>query len=447
MLADLDDADNLQAFRLQLGLTQEELAELLALVAWERFRERAAPNANMVSKWERGMKAPGKLYRRCFRLLRIAIPDELDAYLTRLGCDTVEAMNRRQALGVAAALGAAVALPEQLFNSAAQEPAESSEVAGLRDVLLRYETTSPRYRAASQLGDLERLHRDIDAAWGAFQGSHYAQLSSMLPGLIASCQAAAGECDGEQQQPALRLLSQAYQLTAFDLTKHGEGQLALLAADRGMLAAQQAADALAAAGCARVLAAALLSAGQDRKAKELCLNLATPLQRQLGVASPTHLSVYGSLLLKASIATSRLGERADTQELLAEAERAAQRLGRDANCMWTAFGPTNVRVHRVATSVELGDGGTAVEHAKQIRPTRLPSLERRAQCLVDIARGYGQWGRTSEATKVLLAAEQVAPEEVRVQPKVRSLVLELLHQRRRRDPELRRLAHRVGALS
>jgi transcriptional regulator with XRE-family HTH domain len=120
MLADLDDADNLQAFRLQLGLTQEEMAELLALVAWERFRERAAPNANMVSKWERGMKAPGKLYRRCFRLLSIAIPDELDAYLTRLGCDTVEAMNRRQALGVAAALGAAVALPEQLFNSAVQ---------------------------------------------------------------------------------------------------------------------------------------------------------------------------------------------------------------------------------------------------------------------------------------------------------------------------------------
>jgi hypothetical protein len=87
------------------------------------------------------------------------------------------------------------------------------------------------------------------------------------------------------------------------------------------------------------------------------------------------------------------------------------------------------------------------ERTKQIRPTRLPSLERRAQCLVDIARGYGQWGRTSEATKVLLAAEQVAPEEVRVQPTVSSLVLELLHQRRRRDPELRRVAHRVGALA
>ena len=138
--------------------------------------------------------------------------------------------------------------PEQLFNSAAQEPEESSEVAGLRDVLLRYDATSVRYRGASQLGDLERLHRSIDGAWSAFQGSHYAQLSSMLPGLITSCQAVAGECHGEQQQPTLRLLSQVYQLTAFDLTKHGEGQLALLAADRGMLAAQQAADPLAAAG-------------------------------------------------------------------------------------------------------------------------------------------------------------------------------------------------------
>jgi hypothetical protein len=34
-----------------------------------------------------------------------------------------------------------------------------------------------------------------------------------------------------------------------------------------------------------------------------------------------------------------------------------------------------------------------------------------------------------------------------VSSKVRSLVLDLLHQQRRREPDLRRLAHRVGALT
>jgi hypothetical protein len=73
-------------------------------------------------------------------------------------------------------------------------------------------------------------------------------------------------------------------------------------------------------------------------------------------------------------------------------------------------------------------------------------VERRAHHLIDVASGYGQWGKNAEATRLLLVAERVAPEEVRVQPKVRKLVTELLHRERRRIPELRALAGRVGAL-
>jgi transcriptional regulator with XRE-family HTH domain len=50
MRVDLYDPPKLCALREQLGLTQEEMAELLGVVAWERVRERAAPNGNMVSK-------------------------------------------------------------------------------------------------------------------------------------------------------------------------------------------------------------------------------------------------------------------------------------------------------------------------------------------------------------------------------------------------------------
>jgi hypothetical protein len=102
---------------------------------------------------------------------------------------------------------------------------------------------------ATALGALDEV--DLDQGLGASVLQLLAMTKNLLDadgvGLML-VDAAAGECDGEQQQPALRLLSEVYQLTAFDLTKHGEGQLALLAADRGMLAAQQAADPLAAAG-------------------------------------------------------------------------------------------------------------------------------------------------------------------------------------------------------
>ena len=50
--------------RHQLGLTQREVAEGLARLAWERDATRVGVNANMVSTWERGDKRPDALYRR-----------------------------------------------------------------------------------------------------------------------------------------------------------------------------------------------------------------------------------------------------------------------------------------------------------------------------------------------------------------------------------------------
>ena len=78
----------------------------------------------------------------------------------------------------------------------------------------------------------------------------------------------------------------------------------------------------------------------------------------------------------------------------------------------------------------------------------LPVLERRAQHLVDVARGHGQAGGDDQALWALLTAERLAPEEVRYQPAARALVAELLHRERSgRKQELRALAERVGAVA
>jgi hypothetical protein len=351
-------------------------------------------------------------------------------------------MNRRQALAAAVALGAAI-LPDAVLGPAQREAAESLEITRLRDVLLSY---GPSSGPDVGVVDFLALRRSVATAWAAFQACRYWDLNGMLPGLIAACQAGLhGAEAGRGDERATDLLSQVYQLAVFDLTKRGEGQLALLAADRGMLAAEQAGEELGVAACARVLAAALLSAGQAAKAKQVCIGFATPLQERLGAGSAAEVSVYGALHLKGAVAAARLGDRASTQGFLEEARAAARRLGGDANHYWTAFGPTNVAVHQVAVAVELGDGGTAVERAKQVRIAALPSMERRAQHLIEVACGYGQWGKNRQATDLLVAAERLAPEEVRVQPKVTTLVAELLHRDRRRNPDLRALAHRVGA--
>jgi hypothetical protein len=103
---------------------------------------------------------------------------------------------------------------------------------------------------------------------------------------------------------------------------------------------------------------------------------------------------------------------------------------------------------RVSAAVAPGDGGAALQHAKAVHPVQLPVVERRAQYLVDVARGHGQAGGDDQALRALLTAEHLAPEEVRYQPAARALVAELLHREwAGRKPELRALAERVGAVA
>jgi hypothetical protein len=70
----------------------------------------------------------------------------------------------------------------------------------------------------------------------------------------------------------------------------------------------------------------------------------------LAKPSPEFLSVYGTLFLTGSMAAARDNDRATTRTFLAAADESAKRLGRVANHLWAAFGPTNVAIHRVATA-------------------------------------------------------------------------------------------------
>lgn len=311
---------------------------------------------------------------------------------------------------------------------------------------MRYDSISGP-PATSVDSNLVELQRRVHRAWHSFQSSRYSALGRAPPGLLTEAQVAAGDLDGDRRLVAASLLSETYQLAAIMLLKQGDSNLAWVAADRGMLQAERSENLLTIASGARILAYAALDARHHATARDLCVRAAARLEPGLRTDSPEYLSAYGALLLKAAIASARQGDRGATQELLDEAASAGQRLGCDSNHLWTAFGPTNVMVHRVSAALELVDGGTAVEFAKAIRPAQLPVLERRAHHLLDIARGYGLWGKATEATRTLLAAEKLAPEEVRIQPGVRTLVAELLHKQPRHIPELRALAGRVGAVA
>jgi transcriptional regulator with XRE-family HTH domain len=67
----------LREYRLQLGWTQQEMADRIAHLAWMERRERAGVNADMVAKWERGAKGISPRYRELLCRLFGVTPDQL----------------------------------------------------------------------------------------------------------------------------------------------------------------------------------------------------------------------------------------------------------------------------------------------------------------------------------------------------------------------------------
>lgn len=116
-----------------------------------------------------------------------------------------------------------------------------------------------------------------------------------------------------------------------------------------------------------------------------------------------------------AVASSRRDDRNDIATFLAEADEAATRLGSDANYLWTAFGPTNVKIHRVTAAMELGDIQGAIDLGPRIVTRGLPT-ERRVRHAIETARAYVRWNRIDDALAVLLAAERDAPEQVPLPP-------------------------------
>jgi hypothetical protein len=165
--------------------------------------------------------------------------------------------------------------------------------------------------------------------------------------------------------------------------------------------------------------------GHHGAATTTASTFAQRLDRDIDTHTPDSLSVYGSLLLRGAVAAGQHNNRSTAATLLDEAQAAGERLGGDFNHRWTAFGPTNVQLHRVNIAMLLGDAGAAIHEARTIDLDRVPLTERKASLLIDTSRALTQWGKHEKAYEVLRAAHQLAPEEISARPAVHRMLREL----------------------
>lgn len=305
------------------------------------------------------------------------------------------------------------------------ECVDATELAKIRATLHRHDVLTGAF-AESEPVDMDALRRNMAYGWMAFQASDYSPLGRVLPALLVDANRAAVQTSGDAQRSAYALLALVFQLTVATATKFGDDTLAWHAADRAVMAAERSGDAVAIAGAARHLCDAMFHRGNSREAVDFATATAARHEQEL-VRTSQGLSVLGMLYLKAAMAAAQAEYRGTVRGLLAEAATAADRLGVDGNALWTAFGPTNVHIHRVSAYVRMREGAEAVAAATKVPQPALRALprERRALHRVDVARGLMHAGRGAEAVKRLLEAEREAPEEVHCRPRTRRLLEDL----------------------
>ncbi len=438
-----------RAARLAAGLTLAELGE------------RCGYSASQISRYERGVQrlTDITLLRRFAEALAIppqslgltpnsvehqrhADTDHIEHVMPILGPNLSgkfqpeggdDPVRRRELLARAAGLAGAAAFG---LPSTARPQAQGDPGGHLSSLLYGNATAEPV--------SLTALRTITTQARAYFQTAYYERLAAGLPQAIAAAAATRDSATGDEQATASALLADAYIVAANFVVKLNDDPVAWALADRALQAAQAGDDPLTTADARRAVATVLRRTGRPAKARELLMTAIRDIE-PAGRASPDLLSMYGTLLEVAAYTAAVDGNRPAASELIGEAEATAARLGRDANYRFTAFGPANVTLYQVSIAQVLGDNGTAIEHAKTLRPAMIPTAERQGRYWIDVARAYHQWGKAEPCYRALLAAERAAPAEVRFRPPVHRIAEDLLRANRGQSlPGLPVFARRIG---
>ena len=361
-------------------------------------------------------------------LARLARHLDIPPHLLGLAPASVHAseppVNRREFVTNAAAVITGAVLPGALeFRDGSATPSAADHGdAGFTSELVRSRWLSDRCEYDVSPPDLIALRQAVARAKTDYQGCRYAETAAELPALLARLEIASSSLSSDDLITVEALLADAYHVAASLQLKLGNEGPAWMAADASMRAAQRSEDPVVIASSARIVTHVLMDSHRYQDAETLARRTGEKLSAGWCGPSDDVLAVYGSLLLRGAIAAAQRGNASSADELLGEAEDTGRRLGVDSNLRWTAFGPTNVRLHQVTVATALGNAGDALRHAKAVRVDKIPITERRATLFINVAAAYLQWRKQEQAYLALCTAERIAPQELSGRPAVHQLI-------------------------
>jgi transcriptional regulator with XRE-family HTH domain len=303
------------------------------------------------------------------------------------------------------------------------------------DVPPDLETTArPLEALRADLGYIGRLVGQVD----------YGQLGGRLPGLIEELSAVVHDSDGVARREAAELLMYAYIAVKAVAYRLGYVDLVSVAIDRAAWAAREARKpelpAFAAEErCQTFFATATHAAG---------LRFIERAQQMYGTVmdeTESGLAIAGSLHLRSAIMAARgQKRRGQAWAYIDQAREIGERIGRDTDHYGLVFGPTNVKIHEVATAIELEDPDEAIRRNEGFEPPATMPVERSSHHYIDLARVRLLAGERKHALDSLLRADRLAAQHTINHPMARETVTGLLRVYQVVPESLRRLARRMG---
>ncbi|GAB3757840.1 helix-turn-helix domain-containing protein [Microlunatus parietis] len=333
----------------------------------------------------------------------------------------------------------------------AREKPDHEDIPAIRTALMNHRRLStvlfpdqtrqhpPRLDAVEQLTTSSRRR---------FLNGELGDVIAVLPRLITEAQNLE---DGTAQNlhHAFALSSRIHHLASSTLTKVGEADLAWIAAERAMAAADRSSEPRVIAAAARAGASALMAIGRFDDSLQVASQAARWIGQQVGSdarTDPVVLSLSGMLYLRSAEAAALAGDRQTAYEMLEMADQAAKRLGADANYWQTNFGPTNVMLHRVSIGLDLDDIATVLNFGPDIDASKVTS-ERAASWRIHLAHAFAVSARDDEALGWLLAAQEDAAQLVWHSALARETVRSLYRRSVGRNQGLVELAERCRAIA
>lgn len=290
---------------------------------------------------------------------------------------------------------------------------------------------------------LSELRATVELCEQHRQAAQFAAVGDVLPDLIEDLLVASRIADDGQRDEIDELTLRACHIARVTSNLLGHHDLAWIAVQLQLGAAQRSGSPALLAAAAWDLCGVWLHAGSLPDATAVATTAIDDLDDVAGGDDETLLALYGALHLRAAVAFSRSFRTPAAREHIAAAREIAERVSLP-NAFQTMFGTVNVGIHATEVELELGRPADVLREAAAVDPAQIDSAERQAHYWVVRAVGYAMNRKDDEALKALAMADRTAPQHVRNRPMARELVRDLLERERSRSDHLRTLAARMG---